>query len=463
MLENFPSSTIEKGQQYFHTGRVRAVFVLDGRMHALVSGSQMYHCWIDLKGENNGCSCPMEISCKHVVAAVLSYENEKCPDIGNILDKLDGDDVKATLKKILIKYPESAKMVLGAAKPQKNGNELADEVFEGLLEGWGDPEYGEIFERDVEKLKGDNDALLYLLKEMQELQKERPLGNAFQDWWEDACENGEINNYEPWEVDDLGVEFEELAQSVIEQMNFNLINDSELTSLKTLSDWLVRRKISELEDVERAERLMKKFFGADELISFYITKEKFDNAKELLENNKCRLSNGEVCALCQHFAVSVLDFLPAEALDMAARSFLRDKKYGQFKKTFSKMNEMKLSYSDLLLKEILCAEPDKDVMKIAAKRYLAMVSQVYCIEENLLSRSLCIYPEEAKDLISGIDKIIQMDAACKPVTYSKTMAVVAALKNADLGKELEELIVKIMSKHSKRLNLTGALKKQGYI
>lgn len=76
-LEYLPQAGIKKGNNYFHSNRVKDVKFAKGELSAIVKGTYPYYTSIDLRnsGIQFDCSCPAPLPCKHV-AALTIYATE---------------------------------------------------------------------------------------------------------------------------------------------------------------------------------------------------------------------------------------------------------------------------------------------------------------------------------------------------------------------------------------------------
>ena len=89
MQELFDRDTIARGEAYAENDHVAQVLLRDGRLRAVVTGSEDYDLTVDLAGLNRGpdgiavdgldhhCSCPLGGDCKHVVAALIVWARDE--------------------------------------------------------------------------------------------------------------------------------------------------------------------------------------------------------------------------------------------------------------------------------------------------------------------------------------------------------------------------------------------------
>ncbi|MFP8890604.1 SWIM zinc finger domain-containing protein [Natrialbaceae archaeon A-CW2] len=83
-------AVFERGERYLAEGRVHEIHRVDTTVTAVVSGSREYDVRVDLADDGFGpwCDCPYDGpgACKHVVAVLLRYTDDRPPDEGNRLD-----------------------------------------------------------------------------------------------------------------------------------------------------------------------------------------------------------------------------------------------------------------------------------------------------------------------------------------------------------------------------------------
>ena len=80
LSEVFGQKTMEKGKKYYEEGRVKAVIKANDVLIGAVQGRFEFPYIVEVNLNNlkeNHCTCPLGGSCKHVVAVILYYHNEK--------------------------------------------------------------------------------------------------------------------------------------------------------------------------------------------------------------------------------------------------------------------------------------------------------------------------------------------------------------------------------------------------
>lgn|GEM_PF-3313740 len=89
----FQGKILERGWNYYKTGKVDNFTVTDERISAVVEGTEYYHVDIELnQGEINGmyCSCPYAAdgkNCKHMAAVLYAAAHEDNEDEGDFYDE----------------------------------------------------------------------------------------------------------------------------------------------------------------------------------------------------------------------------------------------------------------------------------------------------------------------------------------------------------------------------------------
>ena len=82
--QHFDADTLARGHEFAKNDQVLSVKFREGKLRAVVSGTDDYDLTIDLRGLSvgqqgiavdsltNHCSCPLGGDCKHVVAALIA-------------------------------------------------------------------------------------------------------------------------------------------------------------------------------------------------------------------------------------------------------------------------------------------------------------------------------------------------------------------------------------------------------
>jgi len=72
------SSVKDRGLKYYKSGRVLQVVKCGPKLYGVVRGNAIYRVVIDLKREEDVCTCPVGFKCKHVEAVKAAYLSKDC-------------------------------------------------------------------------------------------------------------------------------------------------------------------------------------------------------------------------------------------------------------------------------------------------------------------------------------------------------------------------------------------------
>jgi|GEM_PF-695364 hypothetical protein len=117
----FDTQTIKKGEMYFKKGKVLWVVKYREMLFSKVLGVYPYYVEVNLKTEENKCSCPLGRDCKHSYAALTAYQRGFYIETENPLVEIDP---QAIVEGYSSKNPEfGLKILLKELKYEVNSDE----------------------------------------------------------------------------------------------------------------------------------------------------------------------------------------------------------------------------------------------------------------------------------------------------------------------------------------------------
>ncbi|QWK22543.1 SWIM zinc finger family protein [Thermus antranikianii] len=115
-----PQEVLRRGLAYYQEGRVLRVFRVGEKVLGLVQGSAEAPYRVEVgPGLWGRCSCPYpEFPCKHAVALLYAYVEEKAPDLAPLIEALTPEEARGLLKKLAL-LPEVGLYLAEALAPEK--------------------------------------------------------------------------------------------------------------------------------------------------------------------------------------------------------------------------------------------------------------------------------------------------------------------------------------------------------
>ncbi|MFH1095743.1 MAG: SWIM zinc finger family protein [Candidatus Micrarchaeota archaeon] len=500
LIDKFGTHTRAKGEAYFQQGRVRNTFILCGKLHASVIGSNQYYLNVDLKSGDSACSCPMESGCKHVAAALLYADENPPQDYSQQFEKLELEAAKDLLLKMVEKHLESAPLMLGLMERKASSKANAQSVFKSLIPFWGDGEYADQYlKEDIAKLKGNNKELLALFYKLVEYDKKHSAEEASEKWHEEKMDEGDFGPGE-WEYyDDLMVELSGYLDPIMDSLDVAGLDEATLEKLAKGEQDIGFSLKRVLLESKRSEPVIRSHFGETLLFSYLLRHGRPKEALSLLATSNARARpartgirsihfsplgslDGEIWPDAEELAKlyafdrqKLLEAVKSEAIAEFCLLALKNEDIALFEKAFARLVGERVSCPQELIRHALARAGVSGSTKTeCARRYVHGLDFVaskdkyedyfggYALDLKLLESCLALYPQGAEFLLKHLEGLVQSDSQQRgAVNYVRTVGLVRTLKKCGFSDEARRAREYLQERHFKRHNLRKAMGEAG--
>ncbi|AWR98524.1 SWIM zinc finger family protein [Metallosphaera hakonensis] len=445
ILDRFGHSTFDKGREYYEENRVLTAFINGDVLKGKVLGTEVYHTSVSLSDLSNECSCPLGGECKHVVALLLFYLNNKdeVTDLAELKSKLTKKS-KDDLIDIIIKAMEGEEILPLIGQDEKDvkiGSFI--KVFE---RGNVDEKTVKNMANTIKKSK-NNISKEDLFRLLEKIVLECEHFGCFYDDYRDDYYDAPI-----FEAIGEALAEKDLSHEDIERLG-KIIREDQHQLTEPLIDALLDRAKQDKEFF----RSIKKILPAGYIVYFLIENKMYDEAKEILKERDLNPS----------MRIDLLKLVdPEEALKVAEEN----KKYTSIIQHYieTKDYDKAKAYIRRAIDENL-----KDQVQEIALTYKNLISQdrelsnkivKYLLKEGSLWSAYSFYgniDEDLKDLF--VEKVLEpsfgiyrqefLDVICerKPEILKDILLEIVEVKIA-AGAKAYDGVVQLLEKVKKCMN-----------